>query len=126
MEKGMLGNRDMLDHKGSWGPWRDQSLSIWTGLKLQSTIIAFVFSEGNAGGSVKGKGSCNWVPVSLSGNDDVRTKAQGSDRNVKDGSEVTYVKMRTKAWPPEPSCQRRKVNQLSPCLQKWLFVFIPY
>lgn len=104
----------------------ERPITIWTGLKLQSTIIAFVFSEGNSGGSVEGKGSYNWVPVSLSGNDDIRTKAQGSDRNVKDGSQVTYVKMRTKAWPPEPSCQRGKVNQLSPCPQKWLFVFIPY
>ena len=85
-----------------------------------------MFSEGNSGGSVEAKGSYNQVPVSLSGNDDVRTKAQGSDSNVEDGAEFTYMKMRTKAWSLEPSCQRGKVNQLSPCLQKQLFVFIPY
>ena len=85
-----------------------------------------MFSEGNSGGRVEGKGCYNRVPVSLSGNDDVKAKAQGSDSNVKDGSEVTYMKMRTKAWSLEPSCQRGKANQLSPCLQKRLFVFIPY
>lgn len=73
-----------------------------------------MFSEGNSGGSIEGKGSYNTVPVSLSGNEEVRTKAQGSDRNVEDGSEVTYVKMRTKAWSPELSSQRGKINQLSP------------
>ena len=104
----------------------ERPITIWTGLKLHSTIITSVFSEGNSGGSVEAKGSYNRVPVSLSGNDDVRTKAQGSDSDVEDGSEFTYMKMRTKAWSLEPSCQRGKVNQLSPCLQKQLFVYIPY
>lgn len=81
-----------------------------TGFKPQTAIIVFVFSEGNSG---EGKSSYNMVPVSLSGNE-VRTKAQGSDRNVEDGSEVTSVKMRTKAWSLELSSLRGKINQLSP------------
>jgi hypothetical protein len=37
----------------------------------------------------KGEGSYSTVPVSQSGNDEVRTEAPGRARNVEDGPEVT-------------------------------------
>lgn len=54
------------------------------------------------------------VPVSHSGNDEVRTKALGSGENAEDRLEVTYVKMRAKIWSLELSFQRRNINQSSP------------
>lgn len=54
------------------------------------------------------------VLVGHSGNDEIRTRALGNNGKVEDRSEVSYVKMRTKAWSLELSSQREKMNQFSP------------
>lgn len=48
-----------------------------TGLKSQRAIIIFMFSEGNSGGSIEGKGSYNSVPVNHLRNDKLEQKPRG-------------------------------------------------